>query len=73
MGEVETVRERVDCLRRDRGMTLEDLERACGVSRRTVTRGIRTRSTLAALAYGLGVSVETLVAGTEKEEIWRYG
>lgn len=72
MGKV-TIRKRIDQLRQPLGMTMEDLERAYGVSRRTITRGIRTRSTLAALAYGLRVTVEALVQGTEEEEIWRYG
>lgn len=73
MTEQVTLRQRIDQLRERRGMTLEDLERACGVTRRSICRGIRTRSSLAALAYGLGVAAEALVAGTDAEELWRYG
>lgn len=62
--------DRVSEICAQKGIRKQDLPDLCGVARETLYRGVRKRATLAALAYGLGVTVEELVAGTEAEEIW---
>lgn len=61
---------RVQDLLADRGKVLEDLQREVGVNRRTIYRGPKNKSTIAAIAYYLGVDAEELVAGTDAEEVW---
>lgn len=53
-----------------RGEVLHDLQRSVGVHRKTIYRGVKNKSTIAAIAYHLGTSAEELVAGTDAEEIW---
>ena len=53
-----------------RGEILHDLQCGVGVHRKTIYRGVKNKSTIAAIAYYLGVSAEELVAGTDAEEIW---
>lgn len=61
---------RVQDLLADRGESLNDLQRGAGVSRKTLYRGPKHKTTIAAIAYYLGMSAEELVAGTDAEEIW---
>lgn len=61
---------RVQDLLADRGEVLNDLQSGVGVYRTTMYRGTRQKSTIAAIAYYLGISAEELVAGTDAEEIW---
>lgn len=53
-----------------RGETLMDLEYSVGVARQTVMRGVKQKSTLAAIAYHMKMPVEEMVQGTEMEEVW---
>ena len=48
------------------------MEREIGVARATIYRGIKRRTTLAAIAYYVGMTVEDLVEGTDAMDIW-YG
>lgn len=57
---------------RKKGKSIQGMEREAGVSRHTLWRGVRTRSTLCAIAYYAEDRVEDLVEGTEMEDIW-YG
>ena len=57
---------------RKKGKSIKGLERETGVARKTIWRGVRTRSTLCAIAYYAEERVEDLVEGTEMEDIW-YG
>lgn len=61
---------RVQNLLAERGEVLNDLYRGVGVHRKTVYRGPRSKSVVAAIAYYLDISAEELVAGTDAEEIW---
>ena len=61
---------RVQALLAERNEVLHDLQRSVGVSRKTLYRGVGRKSTVAAIAYHLGMSAEELVAGTDAEEIW---
>jgi hypothetical protein len=61
---------RVQNLLAERGEVLNDLSRGVGVSRRTIYRGIKSKSMIAAIAYYFRINAEELVAGTELEEIW---
>ena len=54
----------------NRGETLYDLQDATGVNRTTVYKGIRSRPTLCAIAYHLGMTVEELVENTEMVDVW---
>lgn len=65
--------DRIAQLCKMKGIKRQDLPELCGVARETPYRGVKGRATLAALAYGLGVTVDELVSGTEAEELWRYG
>lgn len=67
------LRYRVAELLADRGLVQSDLEPGCGVHRQTVYNGVKSRSTLCALAYFFGMTVEELVKGTEAEELWFRG
>ena len=64
---------RLRALLKERGCTLADLPSGCGVARETPYRGIKQRSTLAALAYFLNMDVEEMVKGTDVEELWESG
>jgi hypothetical protein len=61
---------RVQDLLADRGKVLEDLQREVGVHRRTLYRGPKSKPTIAAISYYLGMNAEELVAGTDAEEVW---
>ena len=54
-------------------MTTYDIRPGCGVARETVYREIRSRATVAALAYLLQMDAAELVRGTELEELWAEG
>lgn len=43
-----------------------------GVAKSTIYRGVRYKSTLAAIAYYTGMRVEDLIEGTEMIDVW-YG
>ena len=61
---------RVGKLLAERGESLNDLQSACGVNRKTLYRGPKRKQTIAAVAYYLGMNAEELVAGTDAEEVW---
>lgn len=61
---------RVGKLLAERGESLNDLQSACGVNRKTLYRGPQRKQTIAATAYYFGISAEELVAGTDAEELW---
>ena len=61
---------RVQNLLAERGEVLNDLRSGVGVDRKTIYRGPRSKSTIAAVAYYLGISAEELVAGTDAEDVW---
>lgn len=61
---------RVQDLLAVRGEVLHDLQRGVGVYRKTIYRGPRSKTTIAAIAYYLEMSADELVAGTDAEEIW---
>jgi len=61
---------RVQNLLADRGEVLGDLQRNVGVYRSTLYRGPKSKQTVAAVAYYLGIDAEELVAGTDAEEVW---
>ena len=63
-------RSRVYSLLYEKEQTVEDITKVCGVTRWTIYRGVKTRSTLCALAYFFGITVEELVRGTDAEKIW---
>ncbi len=65
--------DRVSEICAQKGIRKQDMPYMCGVARETLYRGVRKRATLAALAYGLGVTVEELVTGTDAEELWEFG
>jgi hypothetical protein len=48
------------------------MEKAVGVARGTIYRGVKRKTTLAAIAYYVGMTVEELVEGTDAMDIW-YG
>lgn len=48
------------------------MEQAIGIARSTIYRGVKYKSTLAAIAYYVGMTVEELVDGTDAMDIW-YG
>lgn len=54
-----------------RGEVLNDLQRSVGVQRKTLYRGPKRKTTIAAIAYHLGMSADELVSGTDAEEIWK--
>jgi hypothetical protein len=56
----------------DQGKTWLDMKNKCGVDRTTVCRGVKSRHTLAAIAYFMEMSVEELIEGTEMVDVW-YG
>lgn len=65
--------DRVRRLLKERGKTSTDLEIETGMARRILYKfydNRPTRSTLMALAYYLGVTVEELVDGTDQEDAW---
>ena len=66
-------KDRVKELLRKRGYSSEALVQGCGVCRETLWRGVKSRSSIAAIAYFLEVKAEDLVAGTEVEELWNEG
>ena len=61
---------RVQYLLADRGETLGDLQRKVGVYRSTLYRRPKSKLTIAAIAYHMGIDAEELVAGTDVEEVW---
>lgn len=61
---------RVQELLAERGEVLNDLQRGVGVHRQTLYYSPRSKPTIAAIAYYLGISAEELVSGTDAEEIW---
>ena len=61
---------RVQNILADRGEVLGDLQCKVGVYRSTLYRGPKSKQTVAAVAYYLGVEAEELVAGTDAEEVW---
>ena len=61
---------RVQNLLAERGEVLHDLYVGVGVHRATMYRGPASKSTIAAVAYYLGMDAEELVAGTDAEEVW---
>ena len=61
---------RVQNLLAERGEVMNDLTRVVGVSRSTLYRGPGNKSTIAAIAYYFGISVEELIDGTDAEETW---
>lgn len=61
---------RVQNLLAERGEVLNDLYLGVGVHRQTMYRGPASKSTIAAVAYYLGVDADELVAGTDAEETW---
>ena len=61
---------RVGRLLAERGASRTDLQRACGVNRKTLYRGPQRKQTIAATAYYFGISAEELVAGTDVEDLW---
>lgn len=61
---------RVQYLLAERGETLGDLQRRVGVYRSTLYRRPRSKQTIAAVAYYIGLDAEELVAGTDVEEVW---
>lgn len=64
-------RYRVQNLLAERGEFLHDLERGVGVTRQVFYNNkSKRKSTIAAIAYYLGISAEELVAGTDAEEAW---
>ena len=64
-------RYRVQNLLAERGEVLNDLQRGVGVTRQVFYKNTpKRKSTIAAIAYYLGMSAEELVAGTDAEEAW---
>ena len=62
--------DRMNQLMKEKGKCWFGLEDAVGVYKRTVYRGVKTRSTLAAIAYYLEMRVEDMVNGTDAEDVW---
>lgn len=50
--------------------TLGEMEQEIGVYRSTIYRGVREKSTIAAIAYFLKMDAEELVSETEAMDIW---
>lgn len=46
------------------------MERDIGLARSVIYRGVKRRTTLAAIAYYVGMTVEELVEGTDAMDIW---
>lgn len=46
------------------------MEREIGIFRGTIYRGVKRKTTLAAIAYYVGMTVEELVEGTDAMDIW---
>lgn len=61
---------RVRDLLGERGEVLNDLQRSVGVNYVTIHRGVKNKSTIAAIAYYFNMDAEELVAGTDAEEVW---
>ena len=56
----------------EQGKCFYSMEKAVGVARGTIYRGVKRKTTLAAIAYYVGMTVEDLVEGTDAMDIW-YG
>lgn len=54
----------------ERGNTLSEMEEEIGVCRSTIWRGVRQKSTIAAIAYFLRMDAEELVDGTDAMDVW---
>lgn len=54
----------------EQGRSLYRMEREAGVSRGIIYRGIKRKSTLCAIAYYVGMTVEELIEDTEMEDVW---
>lgn len=54
----------------EQGKSFYSMEREIGVFRGTIYRGVKRRTTLAAIAYYVGMTVEELVEGTDAVDIW---
>ena len=62
--------EKVRRLLKERGETFNSMEEEIGVAKHTLYRGVKTRSTVAAIAYYLQMDAHELTEGTDIEEIW---
>jgi IS30 family transposase len=56
----------------EQGKSFYSIEKDIGLARTTIYRGIKRKTTLAAIAYYVGMTVEELVEGTDAMDIW-YG
>ena len=61
---------RIQDLLDERDEVLNDLQSKVGVNCVTIRRGVKNKSTIAAIAYYFNMDAAELVAGTDVEEIW---
>lgn len=50
--------------------SFHSMERDIGLARSVLYRGVKRRTTLCAIAYYVGMTVEELVEGTDAMDIW---
>ena len=62
--------DRLKQLMKEKGKSFVDMEDKIGIYNKTVWRGVKRRSTLAAIAYYMEMRVEDMIAGTEAEDVW---
>lgn len=64
--------EKITSLLKERGETLSSLEAGCGVSRKTISRGIKTQTVVSAVAYYLNMDAADLVKDTTMQDRWKW-
>ena len=62
--------DRLKQLMKEKGKSFVDMEDKIGIYNKTVWRGVKRRSTLAAIAYYMEMRVEDMIDGTDAEDVW---